>query len=61
MGLTVDAFARAGASDVGEAQFKGHGLSLTVDVRNYFVRLVYDQKANFTEANITRLSVGFRF
>lgn len=61
MGLTVDAFARAGASDVGEPQFKGHGLSLTVDVRNYFVRLVYDQKANFTEANITRLSVGFRF
>jgi hypothetical protein len=61
IGLTVDAFERVGASDAGEARVKGNGLSLTVDVRDYFVRYVYDQKANFTDANMTRLSVGFRF
>jgi hypothetical protein len=61
MGLMVDAFERSGASDVGEPLIKGNGVSVTVDVRNYFVRLAYDQKANFTQANITRLAVGFRF
>jgi len=60
-GVTVDAFERTGASDVGEPRVKGNGLSLTVDVRDYFVRVVYDQKANFTDANMTRLAVGFRF
>jgi hypothetical protein len=61
IGLTVDAFERTGASDVGEPQVKGNGLVVTVDVRNYFVRMAYDQKANFTDANITRVAVGFRF
>jgi hypothetical protein len=61
MGLMVDAFGRSGASDVGEPKVKGNGLSVTLDVRDYFVRVVYDQKANFTDANMTRLSVGFRF
>ena len=61
MGLTLDAFERSGASDAGEPLIKGHGLSVTADVRNYFVRMAYDQKANFTQANITRLAVGFRF
>jgi hypothetical protein len=61
MGLTLDAFERNGASDEGEPKFKGHGLAVTVDVRNYFVRMAYDQKANFTDANITRLAMGFRF
>ena len=61
LGLTVDAFERSGAGDAGEPKYKGHGLSVTVDVRNYFVRMAYDQKANFTDANITRLAVGFRF
>jgi len=61
MGLTLDAFERSGASDVGEQKLKGNGLSVTLDVRDYFVRMAYDQKANFTDANITRLAVGFRF
>lgn len=61
LGLMMDAFSRAGASDVGEPQVKGNGLAVTVDVRDYFVRVAYDQKANFTDANITRLAVGFRF
>jgi hypothetical protein len=61
MGLTLDAFERSGASDAGEPKVKGNGLSVTLDVRNYFVRMAYDQKANFTDANITRLAVGFRF
>ena len=60
-GLALDAFERSGASDVGEPKVKGHGLSATLDMRDYFVRMVYDQKANFTEANMTRLAVGFRF
>jgi hypothetical protein len=61
MGLTLDAFERSGASDAGEPLVKGNGLAVTVDVHDYFVRVAYDQKANFTDANITRLAVGFRF
>ncbi len=61
MGLTVDAFARSGASEVGEPKVKGNGLSVTLDLRDYFVRMAYDQRANFTQANIMRLALGFRF
>ena len=61
VGVTLDAFERSGASDAGEPKVKGNGLSVTLDVRDYFVRMVYDQKANFTDANITRVAVGFRF
>jgi hypothetical protein len=59
--LTVDAFERVGASNAGEAQVKGHGLAVTLDIGDYFVRMAYDQKANFTQANITRVAVGLRF
>ena len=61
VGLTVDMFERSGASDVGEPVVKGNGLAVTAELQGYFVRVAYDQKANFTEANITRLAVGFRF
>ena len=61
VGLVVDAFHRVGASEAGEVQVKGNGLATTVEVHDYFVRLAYDQKANYTQANITRLAVGFRF
>ncbi len=61
VGLVVDAFHRSGASEAGNVQVKGNGLATTVEVRDYFVRFAYDQKANYTQANITRLAVGFRF
>ena len=61
LGLTVDMFERSGASDVGEVVVKGNGLAVTAELHDYFVRFAYDQKANFTEANITRMAVGFRF
>ena len=61
VGLVVDAFHRSGAIEAGEVQVKGNGLATTVEVRDYFVRFAYDQKANYTQANITRLAVGFRF
>lgn len=61
VGLTVDMFERSGASEVGEPVVKGNGLAVTAELQGYFVRLAYDQKANFTEANITRMAVGFRF
>ena len=61
LGLTVDMFERSGASDVGEPVVKGNGLAVTAELQGYFVRLAFDQKANFTEANITRLALGFRF
>lgn len=61
LGLTVDMFGRSGASEIGEPVVKGHGLAVTAELRDYFVRFAYDQKANYTEANITRLAVGFRF
>ena len=59
--LVVDAFHRAGASEAGEEKVSGHGLATTVELRDYFVRVAYDQKANYTHANITRLAVGFRY
>lgn len=61
VGLTADIFQRSGASDVGEPVVKGNGLAVTADLQGYFVRFAYDQKANFTQANITRMVVGFRF
>jgi len=61
IGMTVDAFERSGASDVGEPVVKGNGLAVTAELQGYFVRFAYDQKANFTDANITRMAVGFRF
>ena len=59
--LVVDAFHRSGASEAGEEKVSGNGLSTTVELRDYFVRVAYDQKANYTHANITRLAVGFRY
>lgn len=59
--LVVDAFHRSGASEAGEARVSGNGLATTLEMRDYFVRVAYDQKANYTQANITRLAVGFRF
>lgn len=59
--LVVDAFHRSGASEAGEARVSGNGLATTLEMRDYFVRVAYDQKANYTQANITRLALGFRF
>jgi len=59
--LVVDAFHRSGATEAGEAKVSGNGLATTVELRDYFVRFAYDQKANYTQANITRLAVGFRY
>lgn len=61
VGLVVDAFHRSGASEAGEVKVSGNGLAATVEVRDYFVRFAYDQKANYSQANITRLAVGFRY
>ena len=40
-----------------------HGYSLTFDYdyHQYFCRIAYDQYANFTLNNLTRLSIGIRF
>lgn len=59
--LTVDLFARSGAQVAGGAVFRGKGVAATLDVGDYFVRLGYDAKANYTAGNITRLSLGYRF
>jgi hypothetical protein len=39
----------------------GIGCAVTLDIRDYFVRFAHDQKANFSEGNISRLAMGVRF
>jgi hypothetical protein len=59
--LTLDAFRRSGAAQAGAPQFHGHGLSATLDVGPRFIRLGWDGRANYTGADVARVSVGQRF
>ncbi len=59
--ITADLFARQGASQAGQPVVRGNGAALTLDIHDYFVRLAYDQKANFGTSNMTRLALGLRF
>jgi len=59
--ITTDLFNRVGAESAGSKQYQGTGVNLTLDVRDYFLRMGYDPYANYTEGNITRFAVGYRF
>jgi hypothetical protein len=59
--LTADVFARKGASEAGQPVVSGNGFSVTADIQDFFLRLAYDQKVNFSESKETRVSIGVRF
>jgi hypothetical protein len=58
--LTLDAFARKGASEPGGTVYRGKGAMMTLDVNDWFMRVGYDPKANWTPSNIVRMAIGFR-
>ena len=59
--ITLDAFSRRGAEAPGEPVYCGLGATLTLDLGDTFLRLGYDPKANYTDANIARIAAGIRF
>ena len=62
--FTLDLFQRDGRSDRDAERYHGTGISMTLDVANaqpWFVRLVHDPKANFTDSDMTRVALGLRF
>lgn len=58
--LTADLFHKRGLSDA-DTRVGGTGLTLTLDIERYFVRLASDPYANFSTRRMTRLSFGMRF
>ena len=59
--LTVDLSSKRGSSEKGMPSLSGGGISTTIDIDDYFIRLAHETKANFSEESMTRISVGFRF
>lgn len=58
---SVDLFTREGRADPFSPMVSGTGLSVNIDQGPYFVRLVWDAKANFTDSDMLRLATGLRF
>lgn len=58
---SIDLFTREGRADPLSPMVSGTGVSLTYEHRSYFVRSVWDAKANFTDSDQWRLAVGRRF
>jgi opacity protein-like surface antigen len=57
--LTLDLLRKSGEGDSGAV--RAWGLSATLDIDRWFVRLARDPKQNFSEQDATRLAAGFRF
>lgn len=59
--LIIDIFQKSGTHDSDGASIKAAGASLTYDLNQYFLRVAYDPKVNFTQENMTRISLGVHF
>jgi hypothetical protein len=59
--ITLDLFNKSGSNDDQGLPINGTGAAATYDWPRYFARLAYDPKVNFTQENMTRLSIGIRF
>lgn len=59
--LTLDFFEKNGRETEDAPKLSGHGLSVTYDYRDVFVRLARDHKVNFSSENQSRISLGLRF
>lgn len=58
--VSLDVFNKSGPTDPGQS-IKSVGASITYDWSNYFLRIAYDPKVNFTQDNMTRITIGTRF
>jgi len=59
--IVIDLFQKSGTNDTQGQSIKALGTSLSYDLNRYFIRLAYDPKVNFTQENMTRISVGMHF
>lgn len=59
--LTADFFGKSGRESPGDLKVSGHGIALTYDFHDLFIRAAHDQKVNFSMDDQTRISVGLRF
>lgn len=59
--IIIDLFQKSGTNDTQGQSIKALGASLSYDLNRYFIRLAYDPKVNFTQENMTRISVGMHF
>ncbi|MCG2577856.1 hypothetical protein LZ012_12735 [Dechloromonas sp. XY25] len=59
--LTLDLSEKHGRESADDPKVSGHGLSVTYDYRDAFLRLARDHKVNFSTENQSRLSLGLRF
>lgn len=59
--LTVDLFDKRGRETPDDPKVSGHGLSLTYDFPQFFVRVARDRKVNFSNDDQNRVAVGMRF
>lgn len=58
---TVDVSGKRGRATPDDDEVSGRAWALTYDHKAFFVRLAYDRKVNFSNANQTRGSLGIRF
>lgn len=59
--LTVDLSVKHGSLTPDSEAVSGKALSLTWDYMDFFVRLAWDGKVNFTPDDMRRVSIGMRF
>jgi hypothetical protein len=59
--LTIDLFTKRGSIYIGAPSLTGNGVSTTIDIEDYFIRVARETKANYTDETLIRVSVGYRF
>lgn len=59
--LTVDLFEKSGREAEDAPRLSGHGVALTYDYRDVFLRVARDHRVNFSAENQLRISLGLRF
>jgi hypothetical protein len=59
--VVIDVFNKSGPHDTQGQSIRGLGASMTYDIHQYFMRLAYDPKVNFTQQDMTRISLGLHF
>lgn len=58
--ISLEVFNKSGPTDPG-LSINSVGVSITYDWPCYFLRIAYDPKANFTQDDMTRITIGMRF
>jgi len=59
--ITFDLFQKSGTHDSQGQSIQALGASISYDLNRYFMRLAYDPKVNFTQEDMTRVSLGMHF